>query len=133
MRDNNNPVKISYGYTYNQSAYTNITRMLDNNGMIQLDFYPPNDSSENASPLNIEAEYLNLHEWFPATNQAMSPSNTFIQATVKTDKPSVNREIEIEVNSTVPLKYLNYEILGRGDILNAGSISVSDKNIASFR
>ncbi|XP_074100031.1 CD109 antigen isoform X1 [Cotesia typhae] len=133
VRDNNNPVKISYGYTYNQSAYTNITRMLDNNGMIQLDFYPPNDSSENASPLNIEAEYLNLHEWFPATNQAMSPSNTFIQATVKTDKPSVNREIEIEVNSTVPLKYLNYEILGRGDILNAGSISVSDKNIASFR
>ncbi|XP_057327735.1 CD109 antigen-like isoform X1 [Microplitis mediator] len=133
VRDNNNPVKISYGYTYNQSAYTNITRMLDSNGMVQLDFYPPNNSSEDASPLNIEAEYLNLHEWFPATNQAMSPSNTFIQATVKTDKPMVNHEVEIEINSTAPLKYLSFEILGRGDILNAGSVLVSDKHVASFR
>lgn len=63
----------------------------------------------------------------------MSPSNTFIQAIVKTDKPMVNSNVEIEVNSTHPLKYLSYEIIGRGDILNAGSIHVSDKHIASFR
>ncbi|KAK0179673.1 hypothetical protein PV327_005405 [Microctonus hyperodae] len=133
VRDNSNPVKISYGYTFNQSAYTNITRMLDNNGMIQLDFYPPNNPNDIPLPLNIEAEYLNLHEWFPSTNQAMSPSNTFIQAIVKTEKPMVNSNVEIEVNSTHPLKYLSYEIIGRGDILNAGSIHVSDKHIASFR
>ncbi|XP_034936868.1 CD109 antigen-like isoform X2 [Chelonus insularis] len=133
VRDNTNPVIISYGYTYNQSAYTNITRMLDNNGMIQLDFYPPKNTNSSTSPLNIEAEYLNLHEWFPSTNQAMSPSNTFIQASVKTDKPKVNHEVEILVNSTEPLKYLSYEILGRGDILNAGSIPISNEHVASFR
>lgn len=136
VRDTENSVTISYGYTYNQSAYTNITRTLDEHGMIQLDFYPPvSPASEEALalPLNIEAKYMTLHEWFPATNQAMSPSNTFIQAMLKTETPMVNKDIEIEVNSTVPLKYLSYEILGRGDILNAGSVQVGGKSTASFR
>ncbi|XP_011302420.1 CD109 antigen isoform X2 [Fopius arisanus] len=134
VRDKTNAVVISYGYTFNQSAYTNITRMLDDNGMIQLDFYPPEKISTDdlASPLNIEAEYLNLHEWFPSTNQAMSPSGSYIQAVVKTESPQVNHEVEVEVNSTEVLKYLNYEVLGRGDILNAGSVPV-DGRVGSFR
>ncbi|XP_063973145.1 CD109 antigen-like isoform X2 [Diachasmimorpha longicaudata] len=134
VRDRTNAVIISYGYTFNQSAYTNITRMLDDNGMIQLDFYPPKkmDPEDVASPLNIEAEYLNLHEWFPATNQAMSPSGSYIQAVVKTVNPRVSHKVEIEVNSTEVLKYLHYEVLGRGDILNAGSVPV-DGNVGKFR
>ncbi|XP_015601908.1 CD109 antigen isoform X2 [Cephus cinctus] len=133
VRDPTNPVKISYGYTYNQSAYSNITRKLDSNGMIQLDFYPPLNNESDSAPLNIKAEYLNLHEWFPATNQAMSPSNTYIQATLKTDKPMVNDDVEIAVNSTAPLKYLSYEVFGRGDILYAASIQVPDKHTATFK
>ena len=160
VRDTTNPVTISYGYTSNESAYTNITRNLDEHGMIQLDFYPPISPDETVLPLNIEvtsqnfltkhdkkklhtrmffcflvsqAQYMSLHEWFPSTNQASSPSSTYIQATLKTEKPMPNHDIEIEVNSTAPLKYLSYEILGRGDILNAGSIQVYGKNTASFR
>lgn len=54
MRDVTNPVIISYGYTFNQSRYTNVSRMLDDNGMIELDFYPPLESDNDALPLNIE-------------------------------------------------------------------------------
>ncbi|XP_054003817.1 CD109 antigen-like isoform X1 [Hylaeus anthracinus] len=133
VRDKKNPVTIMYGYTYNQSAYTNITRMLDDNGMIQLDFYPPKSQDNISVPLNIEAQYLNLHEWFPSTNQAMSLSNEYIQVILKTEKPTVNREVEMEVNSTVPLKYVSYEIFGRGDILDAGSIYVQDKYTTTFK
>nr|XP_034179672.1 CD109 antigen-like isoform X1 [Osmia lignaria]XP_034179683.1 CD109 antigen-like isoform X1 [Osmia lignaria]XP_034179692.1 CD109 antigen-like isoform X1 [Osmia lignaria]XP_034179702.1 CD109 antigen-like isoform X1 [Osmia lignaria]XP_034179708.1 CD109 antigen-like isoform X1 [Osmia lignaria] len=132
VRDDTNPVVIMYGYNYNQSAYTNITRMLDKNGMIQLDFYPSKTKDNTSLSLNIEAQYLNLHEWFPSTNQAMSLSNEYIQAVLKTEKPTVNREIEIEVNSTSPLKYISYEIFGRGDILDAGSIYVQNKYTTSF-
>lgn len=57
MRDNKNPVTIMYGYTYSQSAYTNITRILDDNGMVQLDFYPPKSSDNISFPLNIEVRY----------------------------------------------------------------------------
>ncbi|XP_020282986.1 CD109 antigen-like isoform X2 [Pseudomyrmex gracilis] len=133
VQDTKHPVLIAYGYTYNQSAYSNISRMLDEHGMIQLDFYPPKSDSNISYPLNIEAQYLNLHEWFPVTNQATSLSNDYIQATLKTEKPTVNSYVEIEVNSTAPLKYVSYEILGRGDILDAGSIYVSDKYTANFR
>lgn len=44
----------------------------------------------------------------------------------------VNSNVEIEVNSTTPLKYVSYEVLGRGDILDAGSIYVQDKHTTSF-
>lgn len=39
----------------------------------------------------------------------------------------------MEVNSTVPLKYISYEIFGRGDILDAGSIYVQNKYTATFK
>lgn len=94
--------------------------MLDQNGMVQLDLYPPKANDNISFPLNIEvkllissplslhlyifiykytiwlftcmymqAQYLNLHEWFPATNQATSLSNEYIQAVLKTEKPMV--------------------------------------------
>ncbi|XP_050479205.1 thioester-containing protein 1 allele R1-like isoform X2 [Bombus huntii] len=136
VRDNKNFVMVKYGYTYitdNQSTYTNITGMLDENGMVKLDFYPPKTNDNMSYPLNIEAQYLNLHEWFPSTNQAMSQNNEYIQAVLKTEKPMVNRDVEIEVNSTALLKYINYEIFGRGDILDAGSIYVQNKHTTSFK
>lgn len=45
----------------------------------------------------------------------------------------MNNYIEVEVNSTAPLKYISYEVLGRGDILDAGSIYVQDKYTTSFK
>lgn len=63
----------------------------------------------------------------------MSRSNEYIQAILKTENPMVNRDIEIEVNSTTPLKYLSYEVLGRGDILDAGSVYGQDKHNIKFK
>lgn len=58
VRDNKNPVIIKYGYSYdNQSIYTNITGMLDENGMVKLDFYPPKTNHNISYPLNIEVKY----------------------------------------------------------------------------
>ncbi|XP_011255612.1 CD109 antigen isoform X2 [Camponotus floridanus] len=133
VQDTKNDVLIAYGYSYDRSDYFNITKMLDQNGMIQLDLYPPKQKDNISFPLNIEAQYLNLHEWFPTTNSATSLSNEYIQAVLKTEKPMVNNYVEIEVNSTAPLKYISYEVLGRGDILDAGSIYVQDKYTTSFK
>ncbi|XP_032689989.1 CD109 antigen-like isoform X2 [Odontomachus brunneus] len=132
VQDTKNPVLIAYAYTYNQSAYTHITRMLDEHGMVQLDFYPPNAKDDMSYHLNIEAQYLNLHEWFASTNQARSLNNEYIQANLKTEKPMVNGKVEIEVNSTAPLKYISYEVFSRGDILHADSVYVQDKHTTSF-
>ncbi|XP_011502894.1 PREDICTED: CD109 antigen-like [Ceratosolen solmsi marchali] len=132
--DNTNPVHISYGYTYDHENLYNMTKMLDRNGMIELNFHPPTLVPDHIfRPLRIEAQYLNLHEWFPSTNPASSRSEVYIQATLRTEKPMVNEYIEIEVNSTNPLKYLSYQVFGRGDILTANSIQVSDRRTATFQ
>ncbi|XP_046483767.1 CD109 antigen isoform X3 [Neodiprion pinetum] len=133
VQDQINPVQIWYGFSHDQSAYTNITRMLDKHGMIQLDFYPPLAENDTSAALNIQAQYLTLHESFSTINQALSPSGTYIQALLKTEKPMVNSNIEIEVNSTAPLKYLSYQVLGRGDILNAASVKVPEEYTVKFR
>lgn len=58
VQDTKNDVLIAYGYTYNQSAYSNITRKLDEHGMVQLDFYPPKANDNTSFPLNVEVKLL---------------------------------------------------------------------------
>lgn len=58
VQDTKNDVLIAYGYTYDRSGYFNITRMLDQNGMIQLDLYPPKQKDNTTFPLNIEVMLL---------------------------------------------------------------------------
>lgn len=53
-----------------------------------------------------QAQFLNLHEWFPSTNQAMSVSNEYIQAVLKTEKPMVYFAFII----IIMLKYFGYNI-----------------------
>lgn len=46
----------------------------------------------------------------------------------------MNQDIEIEVNSTAPLKYVSYQVLGRGDVIIAATIPVAgDQTMTSWR
>lgn len=45
----------------------------------------------------------------------------------------VNQDIEIEVNSTEPMKYFSYQVIGRGDVVAASTIQVSNKKTYKFR
>jgi hypothetical protein len=38
----------------------------------------------------LQAEYLDLKEWFSTVSASMSPSNTFIQAVINTEHPTVS-------------------------------------------
>ena len=51
MQDADNPVTVSYGYTYDDNLYTEEEHKLSKHGMVMLDFYPP---LENATVLGIE-------------------------------------------------------------------------------
>lgn len=63
---------------------------------------------------------MDLKEWFSSVSSATSPSNSFIQAIIVTPTPTVNEDVTIRINSTEPMKYFSYEVLGRGDIIVAG-------------
>lgn len=66
----------------------------------------------------------------PPIPAAVSYSNTFLQATLETDKPLVNLDIEILVNCTEPMKYINYELLGRGDVLIANTLQIDNRKVS---
>ncbi|PSN57619.1 hypothetical protein C0J52_00529 [Blattella germanica] len=131
VQDDNNPVIVRYGYTYDQNEYIEESHKLQKNGLVELIFYPPVDA--NQTVLGIEAQYLDLKEWFSTISSSMSPSNTFIQAVIATENPKVNQDVEIDINSTEPLKYFNYQVIGRGDVVKANTIQVSNKKTHRLR
>lgn len=65
----------------------------------------------------------------PPVPAAVSRSNTFLQASIETDNPRVNLDVEILINCTESMKYINYVLLGRGDVLVANTLQVYDKNV----
>lgn len=92
------------------------------NGLLELDFFV---NDRNATTLGIEATYKDMTEWFSTISPAKSPSDTFIQVLLKTQNPKVNEDVELELNSTVPLKYFNYEVIGRGDVITANTVDLN--------
>lgn len=134
VQDKTNPVKVRHGFSYNSEEYVETQHKLSPMGLVELVYYPP---SANVTTLGIEAEYLDIKEWFSTVSAAVSPSDSFIQAVVKTEKPMVNQDIEIEVNSTTPLKYISYQVLGRGDVIIASTVQTTNsengQNTISWR
>ena len=45
----------------------------------------------------------------------------------------VNQDIEFDINSTVPMKYFNYQVIGRGDVIVANTVQVYNKNTHRLR
>lgn len=45
----------------------------------------------------------------------------------------MNQDIELEINSTEPMKYFSYQVIGRGDVVLANAVQVSDKKTHKFR
>ena len=74
----------------------------------------------------FKASYLDLTEWFSTVSKSMSPSETYLQTTLMTENPKTNQDIVIFVNSTSPLKYYNYLVLGRGDVLISNTVQVPE-------
>ncbi|XP_015369821.1 PREDICTED: CD109 antigen-like isoform X2 [Diuraphis noxia] len=118
--DDRNPVKVWHGFSHETENLDENKLMLPRNGLIPLIYYP----QINASVIVIEAEYLNQRESLSTILPAHSTSNTFVQATVLTERPTVNKDVEIQVNSTESLQYITYQVLGRGDVIVASTVQI---------
>lgn len=125
VQDANGVVTVKYGFSHNQDDYNRTEYPVPRNGILELNFYPPVD--ENVYTLGIEAQYQDLVEWFSTINRAQSPSNSFIQAILRTENPKVNEEVAIEVNSTAPLESYVYEVMGRGNLVVARTVQAGNQ------
>ncbi|CAG7828914.1 unnamed protein product, partial [Allacma fusca] len=64
----------------------------------------------------------------PTVQKAISPSSTYLKASLKSKSPKVNEEIEIQVQSTKPFQTLSYNLIGRGDILLSRKVNLPAPN-----
>lgn len=131
IRDNANPVKVKFGYNYNESTYQVREYQIPRDGVIQLDFYPPH--SPNVNVLVIKADYLDFQQIFPGIEQSTSPSRNYIQALLLTDNPRVGDEAVIEVNATEVLSSFVIQVYGRGNLALAQTIPVENEKSVRFK
>ncbi|KAL1497123.1 hypothetical protein ABEB36_008133 [Hypothenemus hampei] len=125
-------VVIRHGYSRQDEIYEEKTQRLDKNGILKLEYSTPSDIT-NTTALRIEAEYKDLKERISPIPGAVSYGRTFLQATVETAKPIVNLDVDVVVNCTEPMNFVNYVLLARGDIILTNSFQVDNKKIARFR
>ncbi|KAF5295443.1 hypothetical protein FQA39_LY13104 [Lamprigera yunnana] len=126
-------VKVRHGYSHIDEEYEENQYQLNRNGVIKLELYTPKNFT-NETALRIEAEYKDLKERMPPVPPAVSPNNTYLQVNLVNDKnPSVNELVEVIINCTEPMKYINYQVVGRGDVLAAHSFQLANKKEFKFQ
>uniref|UniRef100_T1IYG2 TEP1-F n=1 Tax=Strigamia maritima TaxID=126957 RepID=T1IYG2_STRMM len=121
VNDSTNPLIIRYGYGHDDSLYQTKQFKIPTNGSIELEIYPP--LADNIQRLIIIAKYKSIEQYFPPIRRAESPSNTYIQAVLMTEKAKVvfkwfagGEEVLIHVNSTAPMPSFNV-VAGLGALL----------------
>ncbi|KAG5667286.1 hypothetical protein PVAND_015272 [Polypedilum vanderplanki] len=81
----------------------------------------------NTTRLQVKAKYLETTNNYFHINRAESESDNYIQAKL-ISKPSLNDQMSIEVLSNNEIKELNYQIFGKGNLVEAKTISFPTTN-----
>lgn len=117
IKDDLNPVSVKSGFGFNTDAYTSTEYTIPDDGLIRLAFVAPLD--DDVQVLGIEAKYKDLSQWFSTIHRAASDSNNYIQARLLTENPTTGKNVKIAVDSSEVLQSFRYEVLGRGNIVQA--------------
>ncbi len=114
VQDDLNEVTVRWGFTANTDDYNTTVFDIPEDGIIRLDFNPPD--AVRADLLGIEATYKDLTQWFSTIPKAISPSNNYLQATLLTPKPQVGKNVRIGIRANEANQWITYLIFGRGKL-----------------
>ncbi|XP_030765290.1 CD109 antigen [Sitophilus oryzae] len=131
LRDDERDVVIRHGYSRRDEIYEEKTQRLDKNGVLKLEYATPSDVT-NTTALRIEAEYKDLKERISPIPAAVSYGNTYLQVNLETEKRIVNLDVDVIVNCTEPMKYINYVLLARGDVLLTNTFQIDNQKVFRF-
>ncbi|XP_065299747.1 CD109 antigen-like isoform X1 [Dermacentor albipictus] len=129
VNDAVNQLTLHYGFNFNEELWQSSQHWVPQNGVIRLEFFPPNENS--TVILGLRAEFRGQTYYLDGIYPAKSPSRSFLQAVMITEEPKVGDIVEFEVNATDTLDHIVYEVMGRGDIVYAQTLPVS--GVRSYR
>lgn len=127
----NDYITVRHGYSRIDEIYKTTQHKIDKNGVVKLEYYTPTNVT-NTTALRIEAEYRDLKERISPIPAAVSFSNNFLQIELETEQPIVNLDVEVFVNCTERMQYINYVLMGRGDVLITNTFRVDNSNEYRF-
>lgn len=122
VNDAVNQLTLHHGFNFNEDLWQKSQHWVPQNGVIRLEFFPPNEAT--TVVLGLKADFRGQTYFLDGIYPAKSPSRSFLQAVMVTEEPKVGDIIEFEVNATETLDHLIYEVMGRGDIVFAQTLSV---------
>ncbi|CAH1108875.1 unnamed protein product [Psylliodes chrysocephalus] len=131
IETNNREVIVRHGYSRAGEVYEDKRYELNQNGFLKLEYLTPRNVT-NGTALRLEVEFRDLKERSTPIPAAVSFSDNFIQATLETERPIVNLDVDIVVNSTQPMRSVNYILMGRGDVLITNTFQVENKKQFKF-
>jgi len=122
VEDNGPPVKVRYGYSYNDDTWTLTHSAVPDKGIVSFEVIPPKTDS---MVLGMRGEYRGQNYYLENIEAAQSPSSNFIQVTMASSNvsPKVGQEITVNTIATEPFGTIIYEVMGRGDIVLARSFN----------
>ncbi|XP_021702203.1 CD109 antigen isoform X11 [Aedes aegypti] len=129
LQDDTNSVKVTQEFGWPNQNTTEHTYKLDKNGMAKLII----DTETSSDSISFRAEYLGATFYLGSISQGWVKYSAYVRAKVLTETPTINKDVTVDVSSTVPMKYFNYQVLGRGDVLIGGTIAVPDRMSHTFR
>ncbi|KAJ8921010.1 hypothetical protein NQ315_015806 [Exocentrus adspersus] len=131
LKSESTEITVRHGYSRVDEVYETTKHKLDQNGLVKLEYITPVEVT-NATALRIEASLGDLKERMPPIPAAVSYSKNYLQVSLETDRPIINLDVEVAVNCTEPLRYINYVLMGRGDVLITNTFQVDNKKEFKF-
>ncbi|XP_053206291.1 CD109 antigen-like isoform X2 [Panonychus citri] len=114
VEDNGPPVKIMYGYGYNEEEYTNVIEQVPKKGIIKFEFTP---ISSPTSIIGIKSEYKGQTYHFMSLDMFHSQSSKFIQVGIaENSKPKIGEFLSLNVATTEPIDHFVAIVMSKGEI-----------------
>ncbi|XP_063696587.1 CD109 antigen-like isoform X3 [Culicoides brevitarsis] len=129
VQDTSNPVNVSIQYFWRDNSSQEKLVTLDGNGMARIDLVVPKD----ADTLSVSATYLGVTSYMGYVKQAKSESGSYLSAKLLTETPQINSDVNVEVQTTEVIRECFYQVLGRGDIIASGAVTVPNAKTATFK
>ncbi|CAG9853917.1 unnamed protein product [Phyllotreta striolata] len=131
INTNNREVIVRHWYSRVDEVHEENRHELNENGFLKLEFITPRNVT-NSTALRLQVEFRDLKEISTPIPAAVSYSDNFLQATLETDRPVINQDVNIVVNSTQSMRSLNYVLIGRGDVLITNTFHVDNRKQFKF-
>lgn len=131
--DNGPPIKLRYGYDYNEESWNITMEKIPSKGFVQIDINPP----KRIRIIGLRAEYRGQTYFLESIQSAHSPSDNYVQVVQKNTNGndifgmksvSVGDEITFEVKATEPFDNIIYQVIAKGAIVLVKDIATSKQS-----